>query len=1772
MTENTQPENVSLSTETATSEKFAFPATPQQKQLWFVDQLDRGNPAYNIPLAYELRGLVDAESLDESLHWVLNRHETFRTVFSFCGEKLLQVVSSEVQVRFNRVDLRAVPESSREAACRRAIDAASAYRFNLASGPLVRADLLLLEDSRSVLVFNFQHIILDQASVLQFADEFCLAYDCFKKGLAPEVKAPQLQYPDFSVWQEEQFEQPQFQVDLSDWVREFDSVNPSSVFPTDHPRPIVQAFTGREAKFSLTPGLSARIREFARTSKKSLYVTLLTFFDCLLARYSGQDDVVVGSPFSNRMISGLEDLMGCCMNTLPLRAKLGEAGTFRAALEVVHQSVLAAYGRQRVPLQLIVDKLEAERYPGMNPLFQSLFMFQEPPMMIKLEGLEITPLWIHDGTSKFDMTIWLWDSGEQISGLWEYDTNLYEADTINRLILNFETFVSAAMSEPDTAWRRLPLAGPQEVKLLTQEFNRTERNWQDHSSLVELLEQTATARPETVALVFDDEKMTYRELMHSAETLAHRLTSLGVKSGSLVGICVERSPDMVIAMIAILKSGAAYLPLDLAFPEQRLSFMIEDSGLRFIVTNSNAVSQLPPHKARTVLLDEKTALAETLTESVVQPDQDSLAYVRYTSGSTGRPKGVAISHQALLNFLRSMREQPGYTNRDVLLAVTTLSFDISELEIWLPLLCGGTIVLATRNQVIDGAELSRLIARHGVTVMQATPATWWLMIEAGWKGESRLKALCGGEALSPQLADGLVRRCAELWNMYGPTETTVWSSCSRINSIDDIHIGRPIANTELFVLDSYLEPVPIGVAGELFIGGDGLSHGYLNRPELTAEKFVPNPFKTRSRLYRTGDLARYRADGNLVCLGRLDQQVKLNGFRIELGEIESVIRECDGVSDGVVTLRGRDDKWPRLAAYIVPGARASREDISRKSLDRWQEIWNLAYRMRPQNENDAKTASLSDDPTFNISGRLNSYTGEPFAPQEMTEWLSAIVDRILTLKPKRVLEIGCGTGLILYRMAPLCATYIGVDFSESALSLIQEQLTKLGLTNVKLVLSAADNLEFIQPGSFDLVIINSVVQYFPSADYMTTVLRNASRALAPEGHIFIGDVRSLPLTEVFHTSLELENAHPTLTLNEVRRRVRVRGESELLVDPGYFYALQRLIPEIGGISILLKLGHAENEMTRFRYDVIVHFGSHSQTVSVSTANLIQAPASIEMITDAVKDRSGNVRVRDIVNPRVVRDVHALQLLSSDGATTTVADLNRMLGESSLGGIDPEDVYGLEVPYNIELTFAESGRTDCYDALFITRPTGNSCQILHSAYSAGAPVQDYCNKPLDHGSDQDLVKRLKKHLKQKLPDFMFPAWFAILQTIPLTPNGKIDRNALPAPEIDATEGTARYVAPRTKAEERLTNIWESVLKHSPIGVHDNFFDLGGHSLLAVTLFAKVEREFGRHLPLASLFQNATIAQLARLVETDRKQADHWESLVCIREGSGAHGVFFVHGAGGNILIYRNLAHLIHKEVPVYGLQSLGLDRQKRPLHTIEEMALSYVDAITRHQHMGPYVLAGYCMRGRVALEMARVLRKRGQSVAMVGKLDSFNINVTNAGDFKTGKLSFLGQSVTFHASNLFAHGRREAWLYLREKTRQAREAASGWSSSMIKNFHPLRRNGAVGSKVPVEEFIQSVNDRAGFAYVPRSYSGPVTLFKPKRNYYGFSDPKMGWSEVLTGPLEIVELDMNPHAMLVEPFVQKLAAEINIRLCDLFKLRPSDDGNRAKPGVAHPTSHT
>jgi len=1330
---NVQMENVSLSApaepEGAAADVFAFPATPQQQQLWFLDQLVPGNPAYNIPLAYELSGDLDADALDQSLAWVVNRHESFRTVFAIRGEEFVQLVRSKLSIAFQRIDLRSVPGADRESACRRAVADAAAFRFDLATGPLVRGELLLLEPGKHVVIFNFHHIILDHLSVLQFAREFCRAYECFKNEQVPAMEAPSLQYPDFAVWQEQQMQEPRFQSELQDWVRSFDSSNSTSVFPSDHSRPMAQTFTGREVKFSFPPELSAGLRNLAKASKKSVYVTLLTLYKFLLARYSGQEDVVVGSPFSNRMVSDLEGVVGCCMNTLPLRSQLSGSETFCEALDIVQQTVLAAYSRQRVPLKLIVDALRPDRDAAMNPLFQSTFTLQDPPMNIDLEALVVRPLCIHNGTSKFDMAVWMWDSDGRISGLWEYNASLYESESIDRLIRNFQTLAAEVVAAPLTPWRRLTVVAPDELKLIKEDFNRTKRIWPEKVSLVELVEASATGNPEAVALAFGEEELSYRELINRALALSRRLTGLGVGSGSLVGVCIERSPDMVIAMLAILKSGGAYLPLDLAFPKDRLAYMIQDSALAVIVSSSEVVGKLPTHQARTVLVDQPSASEPLRDGAGVHTSPDSLAYVRYTSGSTGRPKGVAIPHRALLNFILSMRERPGCSRGDALLAVTTLSFDISELEIWLPLVCGGRIVLASRNQAADGAELLRLVRRHGITLMQATPATWRLLIEAGWNQKNRLKALCGGEALPPDLAKELLPRCSELWNMFGPTETTVWSTCARIITSDEIHIGQPIGNTETYIVDPCLQPVPIGVTGELLIGGDGLARGYLHRPELTAEKFIPHPFKPGAHLYRTGDLAVYRPDGNVVCRGRLDFQVKVRGYRIEPGEIEAVLGEVAGVKQAAVVVREE-----QLVAYYV-----------------------------------------------------------------------------------------------------------------------------------------SDSGQIIEPST------------------------------------------------------------------------------------------------------------------------------------------------------------------------------------------------------------------------------------CREAL-----------------------------------------------RSRLPDYMVPAIYVRLGEIPLTPNGKVDRKALPAPDPGASLATTRGTTPRTGTEQKLVTIWEEVLKLNPLGVDDNFFEIGGHSLLAVKLFAKIEREFGRRLPLASLFQNPTIAQLAGLLVANGEQAAHWDSLVSIRKGGNGPAVFFVHGAGGNILIYRDLARHLTDGIPIYGLQSRGLDGHNPALVTVEEMANYYVDEITRRQPVGPYILAGYCMGGKVAMEMARLLKTKGHSVPLLAMLDSFNLNVSNATEFRSSKFSMYRERISFHFANLFALGPQEAFGYLKEKARMAREAAVGWVTSRRKSFYRSPQDEAPSGESRVEEFVLAVNDRAGFAYVPPSYDGATTLFKPKRTYSAFKDPKMGWSDVVKGPMEVVELDMNPHAMLVEPFVQKLAAAINERL--------------------------
>jgi amino acid adenylation domain-containing protein len=652
-------------------------------------------------------------------------------------------------------------------------------------------------------------------------------------------------------------------------------------------------------------------------------MTLLAAFNVLLQRYSGQDDLVIGTPIAGRSHPEVEKLIGLFVNTLVLRTDMSGNPRFVDLLQRVKKTAMGAYAHQDVPFERLVEELKPERDMSRNPLFQVLFVLQNLPRdEWKMPGVTPVPFQTEGGSEKFDLSVTLVERANGLKATFGYNTDLFDEATVVRMMGHFRRLLEAIAADPEQSIADLPLLTESEEQKLLVEFNQTAGSYSRDSSLPQLFEAQVESTPNSVAVVFQDQHLSYRELNDRSNRIAHYLRKSGVGPDVLVGIYLERSLDMVAGILGILKAGGAYVPLDPAYPKDRIGFILENAQAPVLLTQQSLVDTLPEHPATVIRLDTDWQLiARESTENLANPAAPrNLAYVLYTSGSTGKPKGVQIEHRNLVNFLTSMAKQPGLKSEDVLVAVTTLSFDIAGLELYLPLITGAQVVLASREQAVDGKELIALLEHSRATVVQATPATWRMLIETGWRGDSHLKVLCGGEALPSDLADLLLSRCAELWNMYGPTETTIWSSVYRVaNTLaNTAPIGRPIANTTMYILGAQKRPVPIGVPGELYIGGDGVARGYWDRPDLTAEKFLDDPFRPGERIYRTGDLAKYLADGNIQFLGRADFQVKVRGFRIELEEIEAVLAQHPAVQQGVVIVREDRPGDKRLVGYLIP--------------------------------------------------------------------------------------------------------------------------------------------------------------------------------------------------------------------------------------------------------------------------------------------------------------------------------------------------------------------------------------------------------------------------------------------------------------------------------------------------------------------------------------------------------------------------------------------------------------------------------------------------------------------------------------------------------------------------------------------------------------------------------------------------------------------------------------------------------------------------------------
>ncbi|PYI95249.1 MAG: non-ribosomal peptide synthetase [Verrucomicrobia bacterium] len=700
--------------------------------------------------------------------------------------------------------------------------------------------------------------------------------------------------------------------------------------PGDHVRPAVRSYRGAQQEWRVRREVTEKLKQMSQKEGATLFMTLLAAFDVLLARYSGQEELVVGTPIANRTRVETEELIGCFVNTLVLRVDASGNPQFRELVQRVKKVALEGYAHQDVPFEKLVEELQPKRDLSRTALFQVMFVLQNVPMAeMKLEGLTLSEVEIDRQVAKFDLTVTMWETEEGLTGVVEYSTDLFEAGTMERLVGHWERLLEGIAEDAQQRVWELPLLGEAERRQVVEEWNQTEGWYPRDKTIVELFEEQVEKTPERVAVVYEGESLSYGELNRRANQLARRLRGWGVGPEQLVGLCMKRSLEMVVGLMGVLKAGGAYVPLEPDYPRERLEFMVRDTGLKVVLSEERNRKAVEGEGLRVLSLDtewgEVAAESGEGIKSGAQPE--NLAYVIYTSGSTGKPKGVEIEHRAIVNFLWSMRTKPGMTKEDVLLAITTLSFDIAGLELYLPLTVGGRTVIASREEILDAPTICDLLVSSRATVMQATPAMWRMLIEAGWKGNPELKVLCGGEACSRELATQLLRRSGSVWNMYGPTETTIWSAVHKITSEnqDPIVIGRPIANTQIYILDRALNPVPVGVSGELHIGGVGLARGYLHRAELTAEKFVADPFakEIRAQLYKTGDLARYRADGVIEYLGRIDHQVKIRGFRIELGEIEAVLAEHHGVSESVVLAREDAPGHKRLVAYVVAEKQAA---------------------------------------------------------------------------------------------------------------------------------------------------------------------------------------------------------------------------------------------------------------------------------------------------------------------------------------------------------------------------------------------------------------------------------------------------------------------------------------------------------------------------------------------------------------------------------------------------------------------------------------------------------------------------------------------------------------------------------------------------------------------------------------------------------------------------------------------------------------------------------
>jgi len=1351
---------------------------------------------------------------------------------------------------------------------------------------------------------------------------------------------------DFPVWQQEWMNSEVLTKQLTYWAKQLNDAPPLLDLPTDHARPRQQTLQSRSEPFKVSPELTEALKALSQQAGTTLFMGALAAFKLLLSRYSGQQDIVVGTPIMRAYKHReTEELGSFCVNTLALRTQWHDNPTFLQLLERVRGVTLEAYAHQDLPFEKLVEALQPERNTAHSPLFQVMFILHNrSASSLHLPRLTRKRVDSSRHSAKFDLTLELIEN-ENESGLMgsvEYNTDLFEEATIQRMIGHYLVLLEGIVAKPTQRASKLPLLTHKERHKLLVEWNETQLDYPEDATVHELFEEQVARTPDAIAIRFKENSLTYQELNQRANQLAHYLRALGVKPETPVGISVERVLDMMVALLGVIKANGAYVPLDPNYPNERLAFMIEDAKVEYLLTQEHLLEQLPENALSTTLLCLDRDWSKIAQQSTDNPlnhlDADNQFYTIYTSGSTGRPKGVMALHRGAINRFSWMWDTYPFVEGEVCCQKTTLNFVDSIWELFGPLLKGVPNVLIPDETVKDPPQLIDFLSENKISRIVLVPSLLRVMLNGNSNMQEQLPHLkywtTSGETLPVELYEQFRAAMpnAVLLNIYGSSEIAADATCydTRENTpFSSVPIGRPISNMQVYLLDKNMQPVPIGLPGELYVGGVGLARGYAGRPDLTEERFIPNPFVSSpdARLYKTGDLAKYLPDGNLEFVGRTDHQVKIRGFRIELGEIESVLAQHPAVKQVVVMARQEPPSTEkRLVAYL----------IGDMTIDRV--VW------------DSKCALvLQNGSTINLPTTDLSWNGVGVCNIPVT--------------------LIAGQSIACRLQLPQATE---PEWFEGKISWTDTQSKSAGIV---------------------LETTREQQEQF----------RASVKLLIDEQGVEVTDLRRSEPRVPLHTTCRVAFPNGSPQLNLTTENISVGG-MRLIVDP----------------------------TTRYRHkygkQVEISFKqpNNSQSISLKARTLWYDPETRRL---------------------------GLQFQSK-----------------------PAETKALQAAVD-----------------YLTRTNGLS------------------------------VSHLRDYMKQHLLDYMVPASFVILDSFPLSFNGKINRLALPAPDNKRTNTEYSYAPPQDELQLQISKIWENLFDTRPIGIKDNFFELGGHSLMAITLFAEIEKLTGQKLPLITLLQAPTIAQLTDRLRNEGYQEAPWSSLVPFQTQGTKRPFFYISPYLVSVLAVTDIANHVGSDRPVYGLRPAGLDGIEQIHTTIEEMAAHYIKEIKTIQPKGPYLLGGHCSGSWIAFEMAHQLTNAGEEVGAIIIVDSeppnFSPPAHNLNYYMQRGLHYLTDKRLFYA------------LHWQLKLKLGRTIGQNVGNQEDRRVQEMRH----------------LHDKAFEEYIAPIYSGPLVFIRSSE-WHALPDNAwhMKWSKLTTGSVDVEIVPSTHIGLIKEPHAEMLAEKIKFYL--------------------------